>query len=169
MDWLRRGHPERGTDAWSLACSKGPRLACCLCISRFSEHMHAEHNKWSKHRMTDWFDGLPLVTEQGTHYASASYLAVRRTNISVPLRRRVCICIKHLRVRPSMFVPCCVSTCVSPLVPALWVLARRDRGGVFAGSDWIGARQKWRFLQRSRSTSRYTGAVHCTARRIMCT
>jgi hypothetical protein len=33
--------------------------------------------------MTDWFDGLPLVTEQGTHRASASCLAViRRTNIS---------------------------------------------------------------------------------------
>ena len=43
---------------------------------------HAEHNKWSKHRMTDWFDGLPLVTEQGTRHASASCLAVRRTNIS---------------------------------------------------------------------------------------
>lgn len=41
---------------------------------------HEEHNKWSKHRMTDWFDGLPLVTEQGTHppcHASASCLAVK--------------------------------------------------------------------------------------------
>ena len=45
---------------------------------------HAEHNQRStcKHRMTDWFDGLPLVAEQGTRHASASCLAVRRTNIS---------------------------------------------------------------------------------------
>lgn len=30
-DWLRRGHPDRGTDAWSLACSRGHRgLAACV-------------------------------------------------------------------------------------------------------------------------------------------
>jgi len=37
-DWLRRGHPDRGTDAWSLACSRGHRgpAACVYHGSRIT-------------------------------------------------------------------------------------------------------------------------------------
>jgi hypothetical protein len=111
--------------------------------------------------MTDWFDGLPLVTEQGTLRASASCLAViRRTNISTfhfPLSTVE----SGMHTRPSMFVPCYVSTCVSPLVPVLWVLARREA----CLWEMIGLAPE---VVLPAERYEYTDAVHGTARRLLC-
>lgn len=66
-----------------------------------------------------------------------------------------------MQVRPSMFVPCYVSTCVSPLVPVLWVLARREaclRKMIGLGPEVVLPAERYE----------YTIAVHCTARRLLC-
>lgn len=91
--------------------------------------IHAEYNSQSR-QMTKHLIGY-RSSEQHTHQATNALSCLTRTQIHRLLPSEL-----KMLIRPIAFVLYCVSTCVLPPVPTLWVQARR---GPASGSDWVGA------------------------------